>query len=102
MTDTKDRTTLAPGEVDELRAKKVNTRRAQRSAATKAVNKLESVIECRDNRRLRQARQTLTEKIALLTKLDAEILDLTDESGMEAEVINADEVKSKLTRINRD
>ena len=53
MTDTKDRTTLAPGEVDELRAKKVNTRRAQRSAATKAVNKLESVIECRDNRRHR-------------------------------------------------
>ena len=39
----------------------------------------------------------MTEKIALLTKLDAEILDLTDESGMEAEVINADEVKSKLT-----
>ena len=98
MADSKeDRTTLAPGEVAELRAKKANARRAQRSAATKAVNQLESVIECRDNRRLRQARQTLTEKIALLTRLDAEILDLTDESGMEAEVIHADEVKSKLT-----
>ena len=47
-------------------------------ATTKAVNQLESVIECRDNRRLRQARQTLTE---LLTRLYAEILDLIDVSG---------------------
>ena len=47
---------------------------------------------------MRQARNTLTlEKLALLTKLDAKILDLTDEHALETEVLQADDVKERLT-----
>lgn len=88
---------LTSEEAAELRTKKVNAQRAQRSAVTKTINQLDAAIDCRETRRLRQARHTLTEKLALLTKLDAEILDLTDEHALETEVLQADDVKERLT-----
>ena len=88
---------LTSEEAAELRTKKVNAWQAQRSAITKTINQLDTAIDCRDTRRLRQARHTLTEELALLTKLDAEILDQTDEHALETEVLQADDIKERLT-----
>ena len=84
-----------------LRKKRVNVRRAHRASAMKLINQVESVAAS-DARRLRQLKQSLTDKLALLERLDEEVMELTeDEEELLVEVEQADGVKDKI-KLARD
>ena len=71
-------------------------RRAHRASATKLINQVESVAAS-DARRLQQLKQSLTDKLALLERLDEEMIELTeDEEELLVEVEQADGVKDKI------
>ena len=69
-------------------------RRAHRASTTRSINQIEGAIEANDVRRLRQLKQFLTIKLAVLVKLDDEIIQLVQEDDLAAEVEQADEVRS--------
>ena len=87
---------LSTEEQAALRRKRVNVRRAHRASTTKSINQIDGAIESNDVRRLRQLKQSLTGKLTVLAKLNEDILELTDESELEAEVEQADETQEKI------
>ena len=80
-----------------LRKRKVNVRRAHRASATKSVNQIEDAIESHDRHRLKLLKQSLTDKLATLAKLDDDIMELTGEDDLETEVEQADEIRDKIS-----
>ena len=80
-----------------LRKGKVNVRRAHRASATKSVNQIEDAIESHDRHRLKLLKQSLTDKLATLAKLDDDIMELTGEDDLETEVEQADEIRDKIS-----
>ena len=64
---------------------------------TKLVNQIDAAVASDDDaNRLRQIKLSLVDKLAVLTKLDDEILELTEESELEAEVEQADKARAKI------
>ena len=47
--------------------------------------------------RLKQLRQTLSEKLDTLAALDAQLLEVTEEEQLEAEIEQADGLREKIT-----
>ena len=56
-----------------LRTKRINVRRTHRDSATRFVNQIEDTVGSGDVPRLKQLKQSLTNK---LTRLDDEVLEL--------------------------
>ena len=87
---------VSSAQLSALRKKRVNVRRAHHASATKLINQVESVAAS-DACRLRQLKQSLTDKLALLERLDEEVMELTeDEEELLVEVEQADGVKDKI------
>ena len=99
MSDTEHMATgrvLSTEELAALRTKRVNVRCAHRVSATKSVNQIDAAIASDDALQPRQLKLSLADKLAVLTKLDDEILELTEESELEAEVEQADKARAKI------
>ena len=82
------------------RASKIpKIRRAHRASATRLCNSAYEDINADvvHVAKLKQQRQSVTEKVQTLAKLDEEMLDLVEEEALEAEIEQADIVREKLT-----
>ena len=71
-------------------------RRAHRASATKSVNQIEDAVKSSDVSRLRQLKLFLSDKLAVLSKLDEEVLELVEDDDLDAEVEQADTNKEKI------
>ena len=92
-------------EVDGMTLSRIVRRRAgHRTTVTRLVNGLNEVIASRDTGRLRQMRQSLRDKIEILSRLDEQILSKVNDDQVESEIERADLVKEKaeLAIINID
>ena len=81
------------------RTRKIKIRRAHRSSATRLCNSVYENIKAEvvNVAKLRQQRQSITEKVQTLAKLDGEMLDLVEEEALETEIEQADIVRERLT-----
>ena len=79
---------------EEQAAKRINVRRAH--SATRFTGQIEDAVESGDVRRLKQLKQSLTNKLTVLTKLDDKVLELTEDDDLDAEVKQADDVREKI------
>ena len=79
--------------------RKKRIRAAHRSSATRDVNGAYELIRSSEVNlaKLRQAKQTLTEKLKTLADCDAQILELTAEDDLEGEIESADLTREKIT-----
>ena len=77
------------------RTRKIKIRRAHRSSATRLCNSVYENIKAEvvNVAKLRQQRQSITEKVQTLAKLDGEMLDLVEEEALETEIEQADIVR---------
>lgn len=81
---------MSAEELATLRTKKANVRRAHRASATRFINQVDDTVESRDGRRLRQLKQSLSNKLTVLSKLDDEVFE------EDAEVEQADGIREKI------
>ena len=88
--------TISAEERAALRTKKINVRRAHRASATKSVNQIEDAVKSSDVRRLRQLKLFLSDKLAVLSKRDEEVLALMEDDNLDAEVEQADMNREKI------
>ena len=82
---------------DEGALRKKRVRGAHRASVTRLVVQLEEALGGKDTHRLRQLRQSLTDKSDILVRLDNELLELVKEEELEAEVEQADQIKEKIS-----
>ena len=61
-------------------------RAAHRGSLTRLMGQLEEALGSDNTRRLKQLRQSLTDKVSLLTRLDDELLKLVGEEQLELEL----------------
>ena len=87
---------MATEEEIALRTKKGNVRWAHRASATRLINQIDGAIESADVRRLKQLKQSLTNKLTVLARLDDELIGLVEDDDLEAEVEQADETREKI------
>ena len=82
---------------DEL-AQLIRTRRGHRSSTTKTVTKVNDLISARsiDETKLLHNKRMLEEKLDQLKALDNDIVKLTGEGDLEAEIQQADDYKSEI------
>ena len=85
MADGEDRATA--------RTKKVNVRRAHRASVTRLIAQIDGATSYGDMLKLRQLKQSLTNKLNVLAGLDDEVLEETE---LEGEVEQADLVREKI------
>ena len=97
LVDAVDRISQTSEDRTKLWKRKVNVRRAHRVSVTKSVNQIEDAIESHDRHRLKLLKQSLTDKLATLAKLDDDIMELTGEDDLETEVEQADEIRDKIS-----
>ena len=97
LVDAVDRISQTSEDRTKLWKRKVNVRRAHRVSVTKSVNQIEDAIESHDRHRLKLLKQSLTDKLAMLAKLDDDIMELTGEDDLETEVEQADEIRDKIS-----
>ena len=76
---------MATEEEIALRTKKGNVRRAHRASATRLINQIDGAIVSADVRRLKQLKQSLTNKLTVLARLDDELIGLVEDDDLEAE-----------------
>lgn len=76
--------------------RKIRKRAGHRATATRLINELDNVIVAADRSRLTQLRQSLRDKIGILSSLDEEISSMIAVEHIEAEVEQADLVKEKI------
>ena len=74
-------------------ARKRRIRGGHRSSVTRTMNTVNALLaeEEPDPARLAQLKWSLKEKLDILTRLDSEILDLTEDESLDAEIQEADE-----------
>ena len=79
-----------------IRKRKI--RGGHRGSATKTMNAIDALVakEEPDEIRLAQLKLILEEKINTLTRLDSEILDITEDDNVEVEIQEADEFKERV------
>lgn len=87
-------------------ARKKRVRAGHKASATRILGQISSALEKTppDADRLSLLKLTLTEKLDVLKALDAEIIEITPEEGLEEEIGQSDEYKEKyeaLTLINK-
>ena len=87
---------MATEEEIALRTKKGNVRRAHRASATRLMNQIDGAIVSADVRRLKQLKQSLTNKLTVLVRLDDELIGLVEDDDLEAKVEQADETREKI------
>ena len=79
--------------------KKKRTRAAHKGATTRLIARINDLLaaeESPDASRLAQLRLSLEEKFTMIKRLDDEILDLTEEDGLAAEIEQADTYKEDI------
>ena len=79
--------------------RKKKIRAAHRASATRNVHGAYELVEASEVNlaKLKQVKQTLTEKLKTLADLDAQILELTDEADLESEIEQADSTRERIT-----
>ena len=76
--------------------RKKRVRGAHRASVTRLISQLEEAMESDDARRLKQLKQSLTDKTSVLAKLDDELIGLVEEEQLEAEVEQADLIRERI------
>ena len=81
-------------------ARKRRIRGGHRSSATRTMNTVDALLveEETDPAHLAQFKWSLEEKLGILTQLDSEILDLTEDESLDAEIQEAGEFKDRVYR----
>ena len=79
-------------------ARKRKIRGGHRGSATRTMNAIDALLseEEPDPARLAQLKLSLQEKLSTLTRLDSEILDLTEDENVDTEIQEADEFKDRV------
>ena len=79
-------------------ARKQKIRGGHRSSATRTTNSIDTLLADGEPApaHLAQLKLSLEEKLSTLTKLDSEILDLTEDDDVDAEIQEADEFKDRM------
>ena len=80
-----------------LLARKKRVRAAHRGSVTGIISQVEEAIASADACRLKQLRQSLSDKSSVLSKLDDELIELVEEEELEAEVEQADLIGKKIS-----
>ena len=72
-------------------SRKRRLRGGHRGSATRTMNTIDTLLaeESPDLARLAQLKRSLEEKLSTLTRLDSEILDLTEDENLDAEIHTA-------------
>ena len=83
-------------EMEEALRKKKRVRGAHRSSVTRLIGQVDEAIDSKDVRRMRQLKQSLTDKSNVLAKLDDELIELVGEEELETEVEQADLIREKI------
>ena len=83
-------------EQEEIAARKTRVRAAHRASVT---SQLEHVLDSGDALQMKQLRQSLTDKLCVLSKLDDELIDLPPAEQLEEEVQQEDLIKEELASL---
>ena len=76
--------------------RKRRVRAAHRGSVTRLTDKLDEILISGDARRLRQLKQSLTDKQHVLSKLDDELIELVNDEHLEEEVEAADLIRERI------
>ena len=76
--------------------RKRRVRAAHRGSVTRLTDKLDEILISGDARRLRQLKQSLTDKQQVLSKLDDELIELVNDEHLEEEVEAADLIRERI------
>ena len=76
--------------------RKLRERGGNRSTVTRSIGELDYAIGTKNANKLKRLKKTLTEKFALLTEMDREILKLVPEDKVESEVEQSDIVQERI------
>ena len=81
-------------------SKKKRIRAGPRASTTRILGQIDSCLAAVpfEASKVTQCKQSLESKLQACTTLDDEILDLTDDDGAEAEIVQANEVKESIYR----
>ena len=81
-------------------ARKKKIRAGHRASTTRILGQIDPCLAAVpfEASKVTQCKRSLESKLQALTTLDDEILDLTDDDGVEAEIVQADEVKESIYR----
>ena len=88
---------MASEEMDESMNRRKRVRAAHHGLTTRLLSHMEETIASADLNRLKQFKQSLTSKVDILSKLDDELFKLVEEDQLDAEVVQADLIKEKMT-----
>ena len=83
-------------EEDAMKRKKTYVRCAHRASATRFIGQIEAAMDSEDALKLRHIKKSLANKLDVLAKMDDEMLELVDETELESEVEQADEIREKM------
>ena len=78
------------------RTRRGNVRSAHHASATRFMNQIDVAIESKNTCQLKQLKQSLTDKLSVLMKLHDELIELVEESDLEAEVEQAGETRQRI------
>lgn len=78
-------------------ARKKRIRAAHRGSVTRLTAQLENVLDSADARKMKQLRQSLTDKLKVLSKLEDELIELVRDEQLEEEVEQADLIREQTT-----
>ena len=84
-------------EQEEVAVRKRRVRAAHRGSVTRLTSQLEHVLDSGDARQMKQLKQSLTDKLHVLSKLDDKLIDLVPDEQLEEEVQQADLIKERIT-----
>ena len=88
---------MASEEAGEATTRKKRVRAAHRGSVTRLLGQLDEALESADVRRLRQLKQSLIDKLDILSKLDDKLIQLVEEEQLDTEVEQADLIKEKVS-----
>ena len=78
-------------------ARKKRVRAAHHGSVTRLTAQLENVLESGNARQMKQLRQSLTDKLQVLSKLDDKLIELVRDERLEEEVEQADLIRERTT-----
>ena len=87
---------MASEEAGEAIQHKKRVRAAHRGSVTRLLGQVDEMLASTDVCRLKQLKQSLIDKLSVLSKLDDELIELVEEDQLEAEVEQADLIKEKV------
>ena len=68
-----------------------------RSSVTRIISQLKNALESGDRRKLRQIKQSLTEKSSILATLDREMIEVTEDKQLESEIEQSDLIQEEIS-----